>query len=112
MDNHILKEAVQVIYSNFADMNHYYTSDGERVSKSVIDRKVREAKANALSLQFWEYGYNFCTDCLRSSGVYLDCSHNISVDKAQKTRQAELAWDVNNIKVRCRQCHQEYDKLQ
>lgn len=92
------------------NMNHYYTSDDERVAKSVIDRRVHEAKGNALDIQFWEYGYNFCVDCNRSSGR-LDCSHTISVDEAQKTRRAELAWDVNNIKVRCRECHRKHDNL-
>ncbi len=90
-------------------MNHYYTSDEERMPKSIIDSNVRKAKANALSRQFWEFGYNFCEDCLLSSGVRLDCSHNISVDEAQKTRRTELAWDVNNIKVRCRECHVKHD---
>ena len=64
----------------------------------------------ALSEQFWEFGYNFCVDCLRSSGVYLDCSHTISVDEAQKSRRTELAYDKNNIKVRCRECHQDHDR--
>ena len=90
-------------------MNHYYTSNEERIAKSVIDAKVRKAKSNALSEQFWEFGYNFCVDCLRSTGVYLDCSHTISVDEAQKTRRAELAYDKDNIKVRCRTCHIEHD---
>ncbi len=90
-------------------MNHYYTSDEERVAKSVIDSKTRKAKSNALSEQFWEFGYNFCEDCLTSRGVRLDCSHNISVDEAQKTMRTELAWDVNNIKVRCRECHIKHD---
>ena len=89
-------------------MNHYHTSDGERVAKSIIDSRVREAKSNALSEQFWEFGYNFCTDCLSSNGR-LDCSHTISVDEAQKTRRTELAWDVENIKVRCRDCHIKHD---
>lgn len=97
------------MYNFVYNMNHYYTSDDERVAKSVIDRKIREAKANALSEQFWEYGYNFCIDCLKSNGVMLDCSHTISVDEAQKTRRTELAWDVKNIKVRCRDCHIEHD---
>lgn len=92
-------------------MNHFYTSDEERIAKSVIDARIREAKKNALSEQFWEFGYNFCVDCLKSSGVYLDCSHTISVDEAQKTRRVELAWDVKNIKVRCRECHQAHDNL-
>ena len=90
-------------------MNHYYTSEEERISKSVIDARTKEAKKNALSEQFWEYGYNFCVDCLRSAGVYLDCSHTISVDEAQKTRRSELAYDKDNIKVRCRTCHIQHD---
>ncbi len=91
-------------------MNHYYTSDEERVSKTLIDARTRKAKANALSRQYWEFGYNFCVDCLRSSGVMLDCSHTISVNDAQKTRRSELAWDVDNIQIRCRECHIEHDK--
>jgi hypothetical protein len=92
-------------------MNHFYTSREERVAKSVIDSRVRKAKGKALEEQHCEFGYNFCVDCLVSSGVYLDCSHTISVDEAQKTRRAELAWDVKNIKVRCRACHQKHDNL-
>ena len=90
-------------------MNHFYTSDEERVAKSVIDAKVRKAKANVLSSQYWEFGHNFCVDCLRSSGVYLDCSHTVSVDEAQKTRRSELAWDEDNVEVRCRECHIKHD---
>ena len=90
-------------------MNHFYTSDEERVAKSTIDARVRVAKSNALSEQFWEYGYNFCSECLVSSGVMLDCSHTISVDEAQKTRRAELAWDKDNIRVLCRICHIKHD---
>ena len=90
-------------------MNHYYTSNEERIAKSVIDAKIKKAKSNALSEQFWEFGYNFCVDCLRSTGVYLDCSHTISVDEAQKTRRAELAYDKDNIKVRCRSYHIQHD---
>lgn len=92
----------------FENMNHYYTSDEERVAKSIIDSNVRKAKSNALSEQFWEFGYNFCVDCNTSNGR-LDCSHTISVDEAQKTRRTELAWDENNIKVRCRECHIKHD---
>lgn len=90
-------------------MNHFYTSNEERVAKSVIDAKVRKAKTNVLSSQYWEFGHNFCVDCLRSSGVYLDCSHTVSVDEAQKTRRSELAWDEDNVEVRCRECHIKHD---
>ena len=92
-------------------MNSYKTSNGERVKKSIIDRMVRSAKAQVLTNQFYEHGYNFCEDCKRSTGTYLDCSHNISVDKCQKQGKSELAWDLNNIKVRCRNCHRKHDNL-
>jgi len=91
-------------------MNHFYTSDEQRISKSLIESRTREAKKKVLSEQFYEFGYNFCVDCLVSSGVYLDCSHTISVDEAQKTRRAELAYDKDNIQVRCRLCHIAHDK--
>ena len=90
-------------------MNHYHTSDGERVAKSKIDKLVSNAKKMLIDEQFYEYGYNFCEECEVSSGVYLDCSHTISVDEAQKTRRSELAWDVNNLRVLCRRCHLKHD---
>jgi len=49
-------------------------------------------------------------DCLKSSGVYLDCSHEISVNECQKRGIAELAFDPSNIKIRCRECHNNHDK--
>jgi hypothetical protein len=91
--------------------NSYKTSNGERVSKSVIDRRVREAKIVLLAKQLLEHGYNFCEECKASSGVRLDCSHTISVDRCQKEGRAELAWDVTSMRVLCRSCHQEHDKL-
>ena len=89
-------------------MNHYRLSNGYKMSKSIIDSNVRKAKESALDEQFYEFGYNFCVDCGTSSGR-LDCSHTISVDAAQKQGRAELAFDPDNIKVRCRQCHIKHD---
>ena len=91
-------------------MNTYQTSSGERFKKSVIDNKIKKAKADKLEAQIDEHGYNFCEDCERSTGTYLDCSHNVSVKEAQETGQAELGWDVNNITIRCRECHRKHDK--
>lgn len=85
-------------------------SNGERVQKSVIDHRVREAKKEVLRLQFEEYGYNFCTDCGRNDCVPIDCSHDKSVDWCQKNGCSELAWDINNIKPRGRKCHNIHDK--
>ena len=93
-------------------MNHYRTSKGERVSKSYIDNQIRIAKSNVLSRQKAEYGYNFCTQCGRNGNfTFLDCAHIISVDNCQKNSRAELAYDTKNIKVLCRECHQQHDKL-
>ena len=92
-------------------MNHYYKSDGTKVSKSTIDRMVRYAKKLKLEQQFDELGYNVCEDCFRNDCKPLDCSHDISVDECQKSGRSELAWDINNITIRGRKCHQIYDKL-
>lgn len=97
-------------------MNYFKTSNGERVSKATIDRRVHEAKARKIDQMITDYGYVFCEEvnCGRnaSSGVFIDCSHEISVDRCQKEGRAELAYDVNNIKMRCRPCHNKHDKLQ
>ena len=90
-------------------MGSYKTSDGERLDKSTIDYRVREAKKKKVDNQQEEHGYNFCEECLISSGVYLDCSHDISVDKCQKEGKTELAYDVDNITIRCRNCHRKHD---
>lgn len=86
-------------------MNTYETSDGIRVKKSTIDRKVRQAKAEKLALQYHDKGYNFCEKTGISNGQYLDCSHIISVDQCQKTGRTELAWDLDNIEILCRSEH-------
>jgi hypothetical protein len=99
-------------------VNSYKTSDGNYIEKSIIDRKIRKAKAHRLEWQRNEFGYNFCEDeseghiCGNNgSGTYLDCSHEISVNECQKSSQSELAWDwVNNILIRCRPHHNKHDK--
>lgn len=91
-------------------MNSYSTSDGSRLKQSVIDSLIRKAKQQKLKLQFEESGYNFCEDCGISSGTYLDCSHDVSVKKAKESGRTELAFDIYNITIRCRKCHQIHDK--
>ena len=90
-------------------MGSYKTSTGERLSNSIIDRRITEAKKQLLENQFDEHGYNFCEQCGRSSGVYLDCSHDISVKKAKDDGHAELCYKVGNMTVLCRPCHAEKD---
>ena len=92
-------------------MSSYKLSNGDYIKKSVIDARVRKAKEQVISNQLYEYGYNFCEECGKSSGVRLDCSHRESVDSCQKNGRSEKAYDVNNIQVLCRGCHQKRDGL-
>jgi len=92
-------------------VNTYSTSTGERLSKTTIDSRVREAKEQLLYNQMLDYGYNFCEQCKRSSGVYLDCRHKISVKECQESGKSELAYDVDNLDVLCRGCHIRRDLL-
>lgn len=94
--------------------NSYRMSNGERVVKSVIDRRVRQAKAEKIQNMLDEHGYIFCeeTGCGKNTnaGEPIDCSHEISVYDCQKEGKTELAWNVSNIKMRCRTCHRKHDK--
>ena len=92
-------------------MNHFRCSDGTKVTKAYIDRKVTEAKRIKVETQLLDYGYNFCEECGKNHncGEPLDCSHTISVDECQNSGRAELAWDLDNIKIRCRTCHRNWD---
>lgn len=93
-------------------MNHYFTSDGERVSQSTIDSRTREAKAQVLQNQFEEHGYNFCEECgANAHSGPLDCSHDVSVKKAKEMGKAELCWSTKIIVIRCRNCHKKKDGL-
>ncbi len=96
-------------------MNHYKCSDGTRVSKSEIDKRVWETKRQKLEDQFNCFGYNFCEKatiyCEMSEECHiLDCSHNVSVKVCQELGQSELAWDLRNITILERKCHRIHDK--
>lgn len=92
-------------------MNTYSDSEGNRYTQSQIDSRIRKAKAQLLENQINDFGYNFCEQCGKSRGDYLDCSHDISVKKAKDEGNTELCWKVGNMTVLCRTCHQAKDKL-
>ena len=93
-------------------MSRYRCSDGTLLSKSVIDMRVRISKSQVLQQQIDEFGYNFCVDCGRNTtNTRIECSHDISVDKAQKMGKAEFSYDVKNIHPRCHDCHSKMDGL-
>ena len=84
-------------------------SSGDRVKKSILDRKVRKAKAQVLQNQLDKEGYNFCTTCKRNDCKPVTCAHIVSVDECQKSGRSELAWDINNIIPEGIDCHQKRD---
>jgi hypothetical protein len=90
--------------------NYYKTSSGERVLKSVVDTKVRQAKAVKKENFLDEYGYMFCEECGKNDCKPIDMSHDISVKQCQEEGRTELAWDVNNITLRGRKCHELHDR--
>lgn len=93
-------------------MNTYKDSHGNRHPQHRIDRKIRVAKEKKLEQQRFEHGYNFCEECgSNGHGTRLDCSHVVSVKEAKETGRTELCWTISNIRILCREHHQEKDKL-
>jgi len=93
--------------------NHCYDSEGNVYTTPQVDRRVHAAKFEKLEQMRDDYGYVFCEEpeCGKnaSAGEPIDCSHDESVYKSKQERRVELAWDVNNITMRCRTCHRIHD---
>ncbi len=89
-------------------MNTYSSTDGTRCSRSQIEARMRRTKFDIIQKQLMEHQYNFCQQCGRSQAV-LDCAHKIPVKICLENGMAELAWDENNIRILCRECHRDYD---
>ena len=89
-------------------MNTFKTSLGETITKGKIDRNVRKAKDIKLRQFSNDHGFYYCEECATSQGR-IDCSHTISVSECQNSGRSELAWDITNIKLRCRDCHNKLD---
>jgi hypothetical protein len=90
-------------------MNYYRCSNGDKIAKSVVDYRIRQAKQKKKDQFLDDHNYIYCEDCGRSSGVRIDTSHDISVDECQKTGRTELAWSVENLTYRCNFCHTKHD---
>ena len=100
--------------------NRYKQSDGTKISAAALDRNISKAKEIKVNEMMDNYGYIFCEDC-NEFGLppeprnemelkIIDCSHQISVDEAKKSGRAELACNVDNIRMRCRIHHKIHDK--
>lgn len=94
---------------NLETMNYYYLSNGQKMSKSEIDKKISQAKKLKWQMQLDKFGYNFCENCKRVDKQHYDTSHKVSVNDCQRNRQTELAFDVNNLQVLCREHHIEHE---
>ena len=92
-------------------MGTFKTSQGLRFTTIQIDRLVRKAKKEKIDQMNIDHGYIFCESCLKSNNSRFDCSHQISVKESKENGSCEFAWDVNNIKILCRECHQKLDGL-
>ncbi|MBP6566080.1 MAG: hypothetical protein KA270_02870 [Saprospiraceae bacterium] len=106
--------------NNVSQTNRYTQSDGTKISAAALDRNIKIAKKVKIFEMVDNYGYIFCEDC-NEFGLppepyndmelkIIDCSHNISVDEAKKSGRAELACNVDNIRMRCRIHHRKHDK--
>ncbi|MFA5300689.1 MAG: hypothetical protein WC389_21075 [Lutibacter sp.] len=96
--------------------NHYHTSSGETLTRAEFDRHIREAKAEKVSQQLNDYGYNFCQKQTEYCEFdeecrILDCSHNTSVKVCVELGQAELAYNLKNLVILGRKCHKIKDGL-
>ena len=98
-------------YKQFRDLQmSSKTSSGNRITTEETNARIKIAKAQKLFEIELEYGYHFCEDCRTNSGR-IDLSHTIGIGKAKQDGMTELCWDVSNIKLRCRDCHNKLDRL-
>ncbi len=92
--------------------NTYSCSNGTRLTRSQIESRIRIAKQQKIDLMNLDQGYIACEECaINYMNARIDCSHTISVKKCLETGRAELAFDVDNIRLLCRSCHEKHDKL-
>ena len=92
-------------------MNTYYDSKGNKYTTSQIERRIKKSALLLLDTQLLNYGYNFCERCKSNDCKPLDVSHNISRKFAKEHSIVEVLWDLSNLEIIGRSCHQKKDKL-
>ena len=92
-------------------MNNITLSTGERITRSTFDFRIRKAKKQKIDKMIEEFGFIFCEDCEQNNCKPVDCSHEIPVSECLKSGKPELAYDINNIIMRGRECHRKKDGL-
>ena len=77
-------------------MSKYYLSNGEKMLKSAIDKKVADSKKQYTE-NLEDESFLRCEHCQRiDKGIY-DVSHIISTKECQEMRKTEIAWDLKNL---------------
>jgi len=92
-------------------MNTYSDNKGNRYTTPQIEQKIKKSALLKLEIQFVEYGYNFCEQCKRNDCKPIDVSHTVSRKTAKENATVELLWDLDNLEILGRRCHQKKDKL-
>jgi 5-methylcytosine-specific restriction endonuclease McrA len=89
----------------------YSDSDGKRYTTREIEYRIKKAAVELLDIQYLEHGYNFCSKCKRNDCKPIDVSHTISRKKAKEDGMVEKLWDLDNLEILGRKCHEKKDKL-
>lgn len=92
-------------------MNHYKDSEGNRFTTDQINRLSDASAKIKIELQLMRFGYNFCEECKSNDCKPIDVAHIISRKEAKETGRTELCWEMDNMKILGRRCHQILDKL-
>jgi hypothetical protein len=92
-------------------MNTYFDSDGNGYTTPQIERRITKAGESKLLEQQFEHGFNFCEKCKRNDCNPIDVSHTISRKYAKENSCVEVLWDLENLEILGRDCHQIKDKL-
>jgi hypothetical protein len=114
----IVKKQTKI--KNVSDRNKFNQSDGTKISAKTLESYITLAKAAKIAEMDDNYGYIFCEDCNEFGHPpgpinemelkIIDCSHQISVKEAKESGRAELCYDIDNIRMRCRIHHRIHDK--
>jgi len=115
--------------NHISKTNKVRLSTGEKISRMEFNKRIHDAKELKLSQQLNEHGLNFCQDCANDNESLfkllidgqkfindleyriLECSHEISVKECVESGRAELAYDLNNMRIRCHYHHKIKDEL-
>ena len=91
--------------------NTFRTSDGERLTKFEINKRIKSAKDKYTEIARKKAGIIICERCKDKSCWPIQRSHIISVNEAQNSGRAELCWDINNLEHLGQPCHSKFEDL-